>query len=380
MQPYLKKMKNNRKDKNEMKKKALRDNMKKKFMAHIVWIGMILTVFSTIGSHIATAAPAEPMLPIPAAGSSGVTIFINLRWTGGEPNLTFDVYFGTMNPPSLVATNLSQTVYEPPTRLLLNTTYYWQIVEFNSAQESTPGSIWSFTTAGDSPPFSPVVLDGPVVAGPGISLKFQTVAPDPEGDQIYYQWDWGDGNMSDWLGPYAFGEHTETSYQWAQNGSYNIRVRAMDTSGKISGWSTNYKLSIAPQIHLMNLKPGFLYLIFGIFDKTYGYIHSLDLLGMSLVISTGGLTVNATGSDAVHTVIFEMANRILVNERSNVTINNETGHSFEGYFTLNNGLYETTASAYDAQGRLIDRATRPYVSFYVWQFFFLKQILGRNTP
>jgi hypothetical protein len=350
--------------------------MKKKFIQYIVCIGMLLTAFSMMGVHVVIAAPSEPILPIPASGSSGVTIFIDLHWTGGEPNLTYDVYFGTENPPPLVATNLSQTVYEPATRLLLNTTYYWQIIAFNSAQESTPGPIWIFTTADDSPPFTPVVLDGPTEAGPGISLKFETVAPDPEGDQVYYQWDWGDGNMSEWLGPYAFGEHTETSYQWTQNGSYDIRVRSMDTSGEISGWSTDYRISIAPQIHLMNLKPGFLYLIFFNFDKTYGYIHSLDLLGMSLVISTGGLTVNATGSNAVHTVVFEMANRLLTDERWNVTANNATGNSYEGFFILTSGLYETTASAYDAQGRLIDRATRQYVSYYEWQFFFLKQILG----
>jgi hypothetical protein len=350
--------------------------MKKKFIHIGICIGMLLTAFSSVGIPQAAAGPIEPSQPVPAFGSSGVTIFIDLRWTAGESNLTYDVYFGTENPPPLIATNLTGTMYKPSSRLALNTTYYWQIVEYNSLHEFTAGPIWTFMTAGDQPPFQPMVLDGPTRAGPGISLEFATVAPDPEGDQVYYQWDWGDGNISDWLGPYQFGEHTKTTHVWAQNGSYDVKVRAKDTDGKASEWSTQYHVAIAPQIRLMNLKPGYMYLNFFGFDKTYGYIYSLDLLGISLIISTGGMTVNATGSDAVNTVVFEMANRFFIDERWNTTASNTTKNSFEGYFTLTNGLYETTATAYDSSGRLIDRATRQYVVYYEWKFTFIKQLLG----
>jgi hypothetical protein len=350
--------------------------MKKKFIQYIVCIGMLLTTFSTVGIPSASAGiPGAPGQPTPAPGSSGVTIFIELEWTTNESGLTYDIYLGTENPPPLVVVNQSGTRYRP-NRLLLNTTYYWQVVAYNSEQQSNQSPVWSFTTSGDQPPFQPVVLDGPTAAGPGISLKFATVAPDPEGDQVYYQWDWGDGNISDWLGPYAFGEHTETDHQWAQNGSYDIKVRARDTLGKQSDWSSAYHVAISPQIHLMNLKPGFLYLIFLKYDKTYGYIHALDLLGMSLIISTGGMTVNATGSNSVRQVIFEMKNQFFEDQQWNATSNNMTGNSFQGYFTLSDGLYQTTASAYDGNGRLIDRATRQYVMYYEWKFFLLKQVLG----
>lgn len=322
-------------------------------------------------------APAEPSQPVPSSGSSGVTIFIELQWTGGETNLTYDVRLGSESPPPLVVANQTETMYRP-SQLLLNTTYFWQIVAHNSLQESTPGPIWSFITAADSPPFEPVVLDGPTNAGRGVDLKFETVAPDPEGDQVYYQWNWGDGNISDWLGPYAFGEHTETTHQWAENGSYNITVRAKDPYGKQSGWSSIYHITIASQIQFTNCKPGYLYLKFFIFDKTYGYIYALDLQNMALIISTGGMTVGATGSESVRKVIFEMKNRFFVDEQWNVTSNNLTGNSFDGSFSLTSGLYETSVTAYDANGRLIDRATRQYVLYYQLQFIILKQILGGN--
>jgi hypothetical protein len=351
--------------------------MKKKFIQYIICAGMLLATFSTMGIPYASAEPPlEPMQPVPSHGSSEVTVFVDMQWTCNEENLTYDVYFGTETPPPLVQVNQTETIFEPD-QLLLNTTYYWQIVAHNNLQESTPGPIWSFITAGNKPPFRPVVLDGPPTAGPGISLKFTTVAPDPEGDQVFYQWDWGDGNLSDWFGPYEFGEHAETTYQWAQNGSYDIKVRAKDISGEQSGWSPVYQISITPQIHFKNLKQGYLYLnFFDIFNKAYGYIYSLDLLGMSLIISTGGFTVNATGEDSVHTVIFGMTNRFFEDQRWNSTSNNATGHSFEGYFLLTNGLYEVNASAYDGNGRLIDRATRQYVIYYEWRFTLLKQLLG----
>ena len=44
--------------------------------------------------------------------------------------------------------------------------------------------------------------------------------------------------------------------------------------------------------------------------------------------------------------------------------------------TLSDGLYETTAYAYDANGRLIDKASREYVIYYEWKFVLIKQLLG----
>jgi len=355
--------------------------MKKKILHYMICVCMVLTTFSAIGiPYVSADPPVEPRQPIPSSGSSGVTVFIDLRWTTGDVNLTYDVYFGTENPPPLIVVNQTDIYYEPE-RLLLNTTYYWQIVAHNNLQESTPSPIWTFTTASNQPPFKPTVLDGPPKAGKDISLEFLTVAPDPEGDNVSYQWDWGDGNVSDWFGPYEFGKRTSATHEWAENGSYEIKVRARDELGEQSGWSKAYTVTIAPQVVVSNCKPGYLYFIFLTFDKTYGYIYSLDLLGASLIISAGGvgMRVDAAGSESVRTVVFQMQNKFLEDLRWNATSINQTGNNFEGSFILNDGLYETTAYAYDSAGRLIDRATRNYVIYYEWKFILLKQLLGLGT-
>lgn len=353
--------------------------MKKKIMHHIIVCAMLLlTALSTIGiPNVSADVPPEPSQPIPSPASSGVSVFVDLRWVCNGENITFDVYFGTQNPPPLVSVKQTEQMFEPD-RLLLNTTYYWQVVSFNEEQYFTESPIWSFVTAGNQPPFKPKILDGVPTAGRNIPLEFITVAPDPEGDDVFYQWDWGDGNVSEWLGPYRFGEQIKTSYQWAQNGSYSVTVRARDIDGRESKWSSAYNISISSQISLLNCKPGYLYFRFFTFDKTYGYIYSLDLLGMSLIISavSSGMTVDATGSDSVQRVVFQMKNRFLEDQQWNATSNNVSGSFFQGYFLLTDGLYETMAYAYDGNGRLIDIATRQYVIYYEWKFILLKQLLG----
>jgi hypothetical protein len=339
---------------------------------------LLLTMFSTLGVSFASANPGEPSNPYPADGSTAVTIFVDLCWTTegalNDANSSYAVYFGTENPPVLVNSNQQENTYDPGI-LDRGTTYFWQVI-FTQGDETVVGPVWSFTTAGDQPPFDAAILSGPTAAGPGISLNFSAVSPDPEGDAVSYQWDWGDGATSVWFGPYAFGQRAEAAHQWESNGTYTIKVRAKDTSDNIGPWSTPRSITITPQIELMNLKPGYVYFnLFG-FDQAYGYVYSLDILGMALIMSTGGFSVNATVSDSVQHVTFEMVNLFFKTDRWSATDDN-TSDGVEGYFALTPGLYKTTASAYDANGTLIDQYTRDYVLFYQIKFTVLKALLNR---
>lgn len=64
----------------------------------------------------------------------------------------------------------------------------------------------------------------------GVEYNYTTYTTDADGDLVYYKWDWGDGNFSDWLGPYNPGEVVSASHIW-QKGCYEIRVKAMDING-----------------------------------------------------------------------------------------------------------------------------------------------------
>ncbi|MCU0851420.1 MAG: PKD domain-containing protein, partial [Candidatus Thermoplasmatota archaeon] len=66
---------------------------------------------------------------------------------------------------------------------------------------------------------------------------------DPSGDSLYCRWDWGDGNITDWLGPYSSGSIVSASHIWTQGGSYDIRAELKGMGGS-SGWSEPHTISI----------------------------------------------------------------------------------------------------------------------------------------
>jgi len=65
---------------------------------------------------------------------------------------TWDVYLGT-DPGGLdlVASNLTDPNYCPPSVLEGGTTYFWQVIAKNPSSE-TPGNLWTFETEGGDPP------------------------------------------------------------------------------------------------------------------------------------------------------------------------------------------------------------------------------------
>ena len=60
---------------------------------------------------------------------------------------------------------------------------------------------------------------------------------DGDNDPLFYFWDWGDGNVSGWLGPYASGQIASAQKSWSAKGNYSVKVKAKDTKGAESNWS-----------------------------------------------------------------------------------------------------------------------------------------------
>lgn len=78
-----------------------------------------------------------------------------------------------------------------------------------------------------------------------VSYVYESSTTDPDGDLMYYFWDWGDGNSSGWLGPFTSGTVHNASHAWAVEGIYNIKVKARDTSGAESLWSDSLTVTIS---------------------------------------------------------------------------------------------------------------------------------------
>jgi hypothetical protein len=105
----------------------------------------------------------------------------------------------------------------------------------------------SFVLTGGSanqPPVTPPAPTGPTSGSTGVSYSFSATTTDPDGDDIYFMFDWGDGNQSSWLGPYSSGGTATASHAWASAGSYAVTVKAKDTNGAESGWSPAHAITI----------------------------------------------------------------------------------------------------------------------------------------
>lgn len=93
-------------------------------------------------------------------------------------------------------------------------------------------------------PDKPLTPSGPSSGKSGEEHIYTTSTTDPDGDQLYYIWGWGDGTFSDWLGPYSSGEECSESHIWNDVGRYNIKVKAKDINDIQSAWSDPFAISM----------------------------------------------------------------------------------------------------------------------------------------
>jgi len=96
---------------------------------------------------------------------------------------------------------------------------------------------WASIQGSSNPPDTPVVT-GPSKGKPNVVYNFFATATDPDGDALYYWYDWGDGNNTGWLGPINSGSVMAANHSWASKGSFTIKVKAKDTGGSESDWGT----------------------------------------------------------------------------------------------------------------------------------------------
>jgi len=110
---------------------------------------------------------------------------------------------------------------------------------------------------GSSLPPYPPSIDGPTSGRHGKEYEFSSGTTDPEEDQIFYLFDWGDDTTSDWLGPYNSGEDVTASHAWTDVGDYEVKVKAKDINGSTSKWSEPLPIHIdVPALYISTVKGG----------------------------------------------------------------------------------------------------------------------------
>jgi len=93
-------------------------------------------------------------------------------------------------------------------------------------------------------PEKPDAPEGPASGKINEEHIFNASTTDPDGDKLYYLFDWGNGEFSGWIGPYTSGATAQASYTWTEKGDYEIKVKAKDEHGVQGDWSDPLPISM----------------------------------------------------------------------------------------------------------------------------------------
>jgi uncharacterized protein (TIGR02145 family) len=94
-------------------------------------------------------APSIPKDLEPFDGSKNKSLNTTLSWSCTDPEndpLTFDVYFGNINPPPPLSITQTGTTYNPGL-LSYSSLYFWKIVAHDNKGNSAHSPVWSFSTS-----------------------------------------------------------------------------------------------------------------------------------------------------------------------------------------------------------------------------------------
>ena len=84
-----------------------------------------------------------------------------------------------------------------------------------------------YPTKANSPPSMPTITgESNGIIGHEYSYTF--IATDVDQDVVYYLVNWSDNTTNQLIGPYLSGEEATVNHTWYEQGTYTVKVKAMD--------------------------------------------------------------------------------------------------------------------------------------------------------
>jgi len=145
---------------------------------------------------------------------------------------------------------------------------YYEELEGSDGTEKIIGQTWWYSpiihvtvTTENEAPNKPAKPSGQIRGNVTVEYTYTTNTTDPDGNQVYYLWDWGDGTQSEWLGPFASGAQVYAQKSWNAKGIYRIKVKVKDISGVESAWSDPLPITMptSKSTQMMSLLAQFLH-------------------------------------------------------------------------------------------------------------------------
>jgi hypothetical protein len=121
----------------------------------------------------------------------------------------------------------------------LNSGTTWSLIEY----PGYPDPDGCFITYGlDEIPNIPKI-DGEANGSAKTEYEYTFTTTDPEGHDVFYYIEWGDGKNSGWIGPFESSVVIKINHSWSKKGTYTIQCKAKDAYDAESDWGT-FTLSI----------------------------------------------------------------------------------------------------------------------------------------
>ena len=200
----------------------------------------------------------------------------------------------------------------------------------------------------NSPPTRPV-LDGPASGETGTSYTYTATSTDPDGDNIIYCFDWGDGSNEFCTTPFPSGQTASVTHTWASDGTYTITCKASDPSGAESEPAT-LRVSMPKnkdknEINIMKPKNGL-------------YIHGTKIIPLIGQVIIGDIDIMIRASDDIEKVEFRLNHGHEIESKMNCV---DTTPPFSWDINSNNLLHgvlniriiQITAVGYDINGETV---------------------------
>ena len=89
----------------------------------------------------------------------------------------------------------------------------------------------------NTPPATPEIT-GETDGKKGTDYEYTLESVDEEDNNVYYRIDWGEGEITDWFGPYESGTEVNVNHNWTERGDYEIRVQSKDIYDAESEWGS----------------------------------------------------------------------------------------------------------------------------------------------
>jgi photosystem II stability/assembly factor-like uncharacterized protein len=218
-------------------------------------------------------APLAPINPLPINDATGVDLNPTLSVEVNDPDAeTMTIRFYDASDNSLIGTDFSvpsgNRAYIGWFNLDPLSMYSWYAVA-DDGEYTTQSDTWNFITIynpNNNPPNAPTII-GTTGGKPGIEYTYTFNTVDPDGDDILYCIQWGDGTKEICIGPYHSGEDATASHIFDEEGSYTIRAKAEDTNEAESPWG---ELEITmPRNKILNLNRNLFTRLFNWFPNAF---------------------------------------------------------------------------------------------------------------